>query len=119
MEFISGNIFIRQHTLALGQATIGHRHNFDHTTYVVRGSIKIEELEITRIDESGSPLDFKSVREVIKKASDGHNWVLIKANVHHRLTALEDESMYHCIYSHITPQGEIVQDYDGWPKAYA
>lgn len=105
MEFASGNIFIREmHFVHAGNVVDGHAHNFDHTTYVIRGAIRIESLN-----------DDDTVKQtIVKKACMGHNWVLIKAGVRHRITALEDDSMGHCIYSHRTPQGKIVQENDGW-----
>ena len=109
MELISGNIFIRPMPFDQAGSTVeGHAHNFDHTTYVVRGSVRIEAL-----DDAGNVL-----RSVVKKASDGYNWVLIRAGVIHRLTAQEANSLAHCIYAHRTPQGDVVQDWDGWSPAY-
>jgi quercetin dioxygenase-like cupin family protein len=109
MELISGNIFIRPMTFeAAGSVVHGHTHNFDHTTYVVRGAVRIEQL-----DAEG-----QVIRSIDKHASDGHNWVLIKASVIHRLTALEPNSHAHCIYAHRTPQGDVVQEYDGWMASY-
>jgi len=109
MEYASGNIFIREMKFEkAGDIVEGHTHNFDHTTYVAHGSVKIESL-----NEDGSVK-----QTVIKRAVDGHNWVLIKADVCHRLTALEDNSMGHCIYSHRNPQAEIIEAYDGWMEGY-
>jgi len=109
MEYISGNIFIREMALEKkGDVVEGHTHNFDHTTYVTRGSVKIESLNPD-----------KTVKQsVVKKAEEGHNWVLIKAEVCHRITALEDNSMAHCIYAHRTHQGDIVQTSTGWTEGY-
>lgn len=105
MEFVSGNIFIREMRFAkAGDVVDGHAHAFGHTTYVVCGSVRIESL-----NEDGT-----IKQSTIKRASDGHNWVLIKAGVTHRLTALEDGSMGHCIYSHRDAQGDVVQPYTGW-----
>jgi hypothetical protein len=115
MEYVSGNIFIREMDFeAVGGVVNGHTHNFDHTTYIVRGTVKIESFKLKEgadpdLEESWVPL-----KTVIKKASDGHNWVLIKAECKHKLTQLEPNSMGHCIYSHRTPQGDVVQDWDGW-----
>ena len=108
MEYKSGNIFIREEgPMAAGAVVEGHEHNFDHTTYVTKGSFLIERLEGNKV-----------VQSVTKRAGDLKNWVLILAGACHRLTSLEDGSVYHCIYSHRTPQGEITQEYDGWPNAY-
>lgn len=108
MEYASGNIFIREMRFETkGETVVGHEHNFDHTTYVVRGGLRIERLS----------KDGEVERSVEKWAGHGFNWVLIKAGVRHRITALEDGTIGHCIYSHRTPQGEIVQEYDGWQKA--
>ena len=109
MEFVSGNVFIREMAFEkAGQVVEGHTHNFDHTTYCIRGALRIERLDA----------DGKVEKAIEKRASDGHNWVLIKAESRHRITALEDDSMGHCIYSHRNPQGEVVQAYDGWTPGY-
>lgn len=108
--YVSGNIHIREMFFALAGVVVeGHAHNFDHTTYVIRGAVKIE-----RLDADGNV-----VQIVTKKASDGQNWVLIKAGVLHRLTAMEDNSMGHCISSHRDPEtGEVIADFNGWDEAY-
>ncbi len=109
MEFVSGNIFIRQMHFSEARPVVeGHEHNFDHTTYIVRGAVRIEKL-----DDAGNV-----VASVVKRAEDGHNWVLIKAGVKHRLTALEFPALGHCIYAHRNPQGEVVEQYEGWRMAY-
>lgn len=108
MEYISGNIFIREMRFAkAGDATSGHEHNFDHTTYCVRGALRVEALNA----------DDTVAQTTILRATDGLCWALIKAGVRHRVTALEDLSIGHCIYSHRTPQGDVTQEYTGWYKA--
>jgi quercetin dioxygenase-like cupin family protein len=109
-EWVSGNIFIRQmYFPTAGYVVVGHAHEFDHTTYIARGSVLIERM---------GPMG-EVERSVTKKASDGFNWILIEAGVIHRLTALENDCMGHCVYAHRTPQGEVVAEYDGWSQAYA
>lgn len=118
MEFVSGNVFIREMRFEkAGDVVEGHAHNFDHTTYVARGALRFEKLEVEQISEDGLTT-YKVVQAVEHRAEDGHNWVLIKAGVCHRITALADNSIGHCLYAHRTPQGEIVQVYDGWRDAY-
>lgn len=135
MEFLSGNIFIREMRFAkAGDVVEGHKHIFDHTTYVYRGKLRIEKL-----DEAGLV-----VQSVVKGGGEPMNWALIKAGVRHRITALEDDSIGHCVYSHRVPQalvdhqgkdpefdsllaelcqmaetkfGQIVQVYEGWQEA--
>lgn len=103
MELVLGNVFIRPMTFAkAGDVVEGHAHNFDHVTYVVRGALQFT---------AGG-------RVVVKRASDGHNFVLIRAGVTHQINALEDESLGHCVYSHRSPQGDVVQEYDGWTPGY-
>jgi hypothetical protein len=110
MDFISGNIFVREMRFdRIGQDRGGHKHNFDHTTYVVRGAIRVEHLA-----DDGSVL-----RAVEKRATDGRNWVLIRAHAAHRVIALEADTVAHCIYSHRDPQGEVVQAWDGFTPAYS
>lgn len=109
MELVSGNIFIREMRFEnAGDVVHGHTHNFDHTTYIARGAVRIEQLGA----------DDSVLNTVEKRTTDGHNWVLIKAEVRHRITALEDGSIGHCIYAHRTPQGDVVQQYDGWSECY-
>jgi quercetin dioxygenase-like cupin family protein len=113
-EFVSGNIYIREDVLEKeGQQVPGHAHSFDHTTYVPRGALRVE-----RLDEAGN-----AVQSVEISAANGQNWVLIKAGVKHRLTALEPFTRYHCIYSHRSPNPDgdhvIVQEWDGWEGATA
>lgn len=112
-RWASGNIFIHEMIFeCAGKPVPGHDHRFDHTTYVVRGALRIEKLKVV-----GDKLEVERVVE--KRATDGENWVLIKAGVHHRITALEDNSLGHCIYSHRNENGEIVAEYkDGWEMAY-
>lgn len=97
MEYVSGNIYIRACSpdgLRSGEQVVGHKHNFDHTTYVKRGSFLIEQL-----DELGSPVFSKVI-----SSEDEVNWILIPKGKIHRLTSQSDGSVYHCIYSHRLPQ---------------
>lgn len=104
------NVFIRAMPFRLtGDVVDGHAHNFPHVTYCVRGAILLERLA----DDSD-----EVVGAITLRASNGMNWALIPAGVRHRITALEDDSLGHCIYAHRTPQGAVVQEYTGWGPAY-
>lgn len=111
-EYIAGNIFVRQMFFddRPGMVVDGHAHNFDHVTYIAKGSATVELL-----DDAGNV-----VKSVTKKASDGFNWVLIKAGKRHRITALEAGTVGHCIYSHRNPiePDVVTQEWHGWDDAY-
>lgn len=108
-EFRLGNVFIREMLFThKGTDVDGHAHNFDHVTYVSRGALLIEML-----DDAGNV-----IKSAVKRAGEGLNFLLIKAGVKHRITALEDGSIGHCTYSHRNPQGEVVVEFDGWTPAY-
>lgn len=119
MEYVSGNIFIREGgPLDVDASVVTHSHSFDHTTYVAHGAFRIEQLRPIAFDVNEHATDFEVIRAVEKSAGQGKNWVLIKAGVYHRLTSLEAGSIYHCIYSHNTPQDGVSQVYEGWQEAY-
>jgi quercetin dioxygenase-like cupin family protein len=104
-EYAAGNIFIRENPLPkVGDRVAGHKHNFDHVTYVVRGAVHVHA---TKPDGTEIEADFRA----------GQHF-LVKAEVLHEITATEDDTLFHCIYSHRTPQGDIVQEYSGWGPAY-
>ena len=108
MEWISGNIFIRPNRLEKkGDCVNGHKHNFDHTTIVFKGSIHIHA-----VLPNGTTID--------RDFGDGHDvrHCLIKAEVEHQITALEDHTEFWCVYSHRTPQGEVSLVQTGWNEAY-
>lgn len=110
-EYVSGNIYIREGSLNKGEVVDGHSHSFDHTTYCPSGSMLIEAL-----DKKG-----KATRSITLTATEGKNWALIKAGTIHRLTGLEDNTMYHCIFSHRSPNPDndhvVVQEYEGFHEA--
>ena len=104
MEWISGNIYIRANALEkTGDAIPGHKHNFDHTTIFFTGSFRITAMLL-----DGS-------QRVIEKQAPSH--LLIRAEVEHRIEALEPNSIFWCVYSHRTPQGDVVQEWGGWEQA--
>lgn len=100
------NLFIRTPSKSLkkGDVVETHAHNFDHVTYVPKGSFRIEKLN----GQKGQVL------VTVEKHAGFDNWVLIKAGVWHRLTALEDDSIYHCIYASRNEDGSVADHYTGW-----
>lgn len=109
MEVVLGNILIRQEPpLEKGQKVEGHTHNFDHVTYINKGKAKI-----SRVSPDGE------YAERVISADDEYNYVLILKHHIHTIEAIEDNTMYHCVYSHRDPNtGEVVMEYNGWTDAY-
>ena len=106
MDFNSGNIFIRYFDLnKAGEVREGHEHNFDHHTLCVAGRIKIER-------------EHPDGKKDVKEQSAGELGFLIQKECKHTITALVDNTRILCIYAHRTPQGDVVQQWTGWPNAY-
>lgn len=105
MEFASGNIYIRKNELKnVGDRVGGHKHNFDHTTIVFTGAVHVRA-----VCPDG---------RVIEQDFHAPTHFLVKAEVKHEITALEDGTEFWCVYSHRTPQGEVVEEFNGWSEAY-
>lgn len=105
-ELVLGNIFIRPNLLTQkGDVLDGHTHNFDHTTYVVKGSVHVKAT-----DKAGT---------ITEKDFTAGQMFLVLAETCHVISALEDNTEFHCIYSHRDPQGRVSVDYTGWGTAYA
>jgi len=104
MEWVSGNIFIRPNKLEkAGSGTPAHSHNFDHTTIVFKGSIHVHATL-----PNGT---------VIERDFVAPSHFLVRRDVLHAIFALEDNTEYWCVYSHRSPQGDIVQEWNGWREA--
>ena len=106
MEWASGNIFIRPMEFAkAGEINPGHKHNFDHTTIVFTGSVHVAA---TLPDGSVKEGDFTAP-----------SYFLVRKDVLHEIKATSDNTVCWCVYSHRTPQGDVVQVFDGWQEAMA
>lgn len=109
MEWISGNIFIRPRGPLRENETIpGHRHNFDHTTIVFHGAIRVR---------AKTPSGQIIIREFGEHLPNGRHF-LVKADVEHEITALVEGTEFWCVYSHRNSQGDVVQNFDGWSDSY-
>jgi quercetin dioxygenase-like cupin family protein len=104
-ELVLGNIFIRpNHLERKGAVCAGHTHNFDHVTIVFAGSVHVAAtLPDGRVVEQ----DFTAPA-----------YFLVKKDVLHEITALEDNSIFWCVYAHRDPQGRVTQEVTGFDPAY-
>lgn len=103
MEFVSGNILVRPMKRKAGQVVDGHKHNFDHTTIVFTGAVRVKAKL-----PSG---------HLIEQEFHAPSFFLVRKDVEHEITFLEDGECW-CVYAHRTPQGDVVQVATGWPPAY-
>jgi len=119
MMDVCGPYGIRHMSLEAGQSILGHKHNFDHVTVCRRGRVKLEWLGVVSVDENGAPSEFTVIRfiELPAYALQGSR-CLVRKDTWHRITAIE-ESDYECWYLHRNPlDGEAVEEWTGWEKAY-
>lgn len=105
MELVSGNLYIRKIAAPKGALITGHKHHFDHTTIVFTGAVHVRA-----VCPDG---------RVIEENFTAPAHFLVKAEVEHAITALTDGTEYWCVYAHRTPQGEVVEDFNGWTEAYS
>lgn len=104
---VLGPIALRKfHLAAICETSVGHKHNYDHVTFVQRGRIKV----IYRLTEDGP-------EQTSKEFATGE-LVLIKAEVFHTIKALEPNTQYSCVFTHRDfDSGETIQQYNGNPDA--
>lgn len=123
MELWLGSIFARPNRLEkVGQDCGNHVHHFDHVTFIFSGGVYVERTfpdgkilkSIHRAPDSiGKPLP-----DIYKEVREGGYRLLIKADVLHNIIAIYEHTIFDCVYSHRTPQGDVIQEYDGWTEAY-
>ncbi len=121
----AGGICIRENLMTEVEDVIqGHEHCFDHCTVVVTGSIRVECFQ--KIFDA-------DLKPVLDKHGKGR-WMHIStvevtaggsldilAEHRHRITSLEANTKFACVFAHRSPLslGLPVWDYQGWDKAYA
>lgn len=99
---IRGPIAQRHFTLDKAcEEGIGHAHNYDHTTVVISGRLKIS-YEYNR--------DGQTITGESGAFGPGETCV-IKAGVRHKLIALENNTRYVCVFSHRDFGGVVVETF--------
>jgi hypothetical protein len=108
MEIACGNIFIRPMLFERkGFQVGGHAHNFDHTTIITLGQVRIQKLKPVGFDAEGVPTGFEVAAEVVKTAGALDCFVRIDAGVWHNLIAETDAATGLCVYAHRLPQNLV------------
>lgn len=97
-----GNVWVRSHTYRKAGDTNGggHYHRFDHVTLLVKGSIKVE-IENEEITRFSAP-----------------TFVIINKDKKHKITALEDDTVYYCVFALRDIDGEVSDIYSGDNSPY-
>lgn len=127
MEFKIGPLFSRTlqvsqageelefHPMTKGQQVIGHKHNFDHVTFVW-GAIEIDTLEVLSTDALGNPHEFKVLSTHLVRGPSAMPFFLVPKGVWHRLTAMEESSSYQCVFPWRKPQAVTMFEQGGFPQ---
>lgn len=125
IEWSSGNVYIRtmggRGGMEKGDVIAGHTHNFDHTSIFFNGRWKVRRwsrLANTPPEEETSW--FIAPGDEFER--DGPFHLLVYAGSKHEFTYLgSPDGMLGkawCVYSHRSPQGEVVENWNGWTPAY-
>lgn len=89
-----GNVWVRQNWLIkAGDTAGGHAHYHDHVSLLVRGSV-----EVTVND--GEPKTFTAP-----------TYIVIKKQHRHRIVALEDDTVFYCVFAMRDIDGNVVDIY--------
>lgn len=87
-----GNIWVKQNVLELaGEAFEGHEHKFDHVTLLVSGKVSVQI-------KDNEPKEFKAP-----------TFIVIRKEHQHKITALEDGTVYYCVYALRDLNGDVME----------
>jgi len=102
-----GNVWIRPIDFkGAGSVLQGHKHNYDHITWLSRGSVLVR-YEMPNGDKG-------------ERVYEAPYPILIRKDVIHEITALEDNTLADCIYALRDMQsGEVIGHWDGGLEAYS
>jgi hypothetical protein len=92
---------------------VEHLHNYDHATFIHRGRVLVVASREV-IDDDGT----KRLVEVNRREYAAGEFVAIPANLIHNIKALEDNTVFFCLFSHRDFEGLCSQAYVGNAAAY-
>jgi len=96
-----GNIWVRSHKLNKDQDNGGgHVHHFDHITLLISGKVQVEV-------EGQTPKIFTAPK-----------FIVIKKEHKHRFLALEDGTVYYCVFALRDIDGNVTDIYSGDNSPY-
>jgi hypothetical protein len=86
-----GNVWVRQNWLIkAGDTAGGHAHYHDHVSLLVKGSVEV------------------SVNNGPAKRFAAPTYIVIKKQNRHRIVALEDDTVFYCVFAMRDVDGEVV-----------
>jgi hypothetical protein len=96
-----GNIWVRMNYLkSAGDRAGGHKHNFDHVSLLCRGKVRVE-------------IDGFEPKEFVAPT-----FIVIKKEHEHDFVALEDDTLWYCVFALRDVNGEVTDFYDGDNSPY-
>lgn len=97
-----GNIWVRANHLKKTGDTNGggHKHHFDHVSLLVRGSVRLEV--------EGYP----------SKVFTAPRFIVVKKEHKHRFIALDDDTVYYCVFALRDVDGNVTDIYSGDNSPY-
>jgi len=103
---VFGNIWVYSHHLnKAGDYNPGHKHNHDHVTLLATGSVRCEVVD----DDEGTTIkDFKAP-----------TFIVIDKNKTHKFTALEDNTVFYCVFALRDEDGDVTDFYSGDNSPYS
>jgi hypothetical protein len=102
-----GNLYFRPMSgLQKGQVISGHKHNFDHVTFLWRGSVRLRAW--SKPDQS----------DLVDRKYSAPARILIKKDCYHEFTSLEDQTFADCIYALRDFDNQVTDHWNGDPTPY-
>ena len=97
-----GNIWVRSnHLRKQGESNGGgHKHHFDHVSLLAKGSVEVTV-------EGYEPRTFTAP-----------TFIVIKKEYNHKIVALEDDTLYYCVFALRDVNGEVTDVYSGDNSPY-
>ena len=96
-----GNIWVRQNLLKnKGDFTNGHLHHFDHVSLLATGKVLVEV-------DGFEPQEFTAP-----------TFIVIKRDHNHKFVALEDNTLWYCVFALRDIDGNVTDIYSGDNSPY-
>lgn len=108
-----GNLYRRQMVVDKKGAQVeGHKHNYDHVTYLIRGKVL---MTVWKEDAQGNKHPGTAREETFQAPAS----ILIRKNNFHKFTALTDDTILECVYAiRDSKTGEFAESWDGSKHPY-